>query len=188
MADGRKISDLDNTSLVTANDLMEISKEIEEEYLLTIKSVTVGEMSNAIELLSRLDYFTNSNTEPIGFYNGDIFRPAVQVSFTPVKDTQVNSWAEILLDTQFIEHSPEIKIYVAYVFDNMEMTRHPIQTWDIDGRHVLNLGFSTGPDELVAGETQHSLAIYLRAEGGNCFITPGDAIVTCQTIGKRLEE
>ena len=106
--------------------------------------------------------FTNGNRITVDNHNTEIMR----IRFGSMKDTTAVFHAEIKLDADTEE---TVKGTVTYIYNENEMTYHPVETW-IDGNHLLHLLYYY---QIDAAEI-NTLRVLMRTEGGTVTIERAD--------------
>lgn len=103
----------------------------------------------------------------------------VDIYFTTNKVTDVEMWHEIQLQTQLASGSSNMTVQAVYMLDNIEIGRKPIETYDDDAFHLLDLHYFTPVDEVGS----HRWEVYLTASGGTAAIRANDAIAVLKGQG-----
>lgn len=91
------------------------------------------------------------------------------IYFTAEKETDVEVWHELLLETSLVD--PSITVDAVYYLDGVELTRRPIETYTDSADHILTLNYCMGVDE-----GNHRWEVYLTATGGTVTLDAEDAI------------
>ena len=91
------------------------------------------------------------------------------IYFTAEKETDVEIWHEVLLETSLVD--PSMTVEAVYYLDGVELTRRPIETYTDSADHILTLNYCMGVDE-----GNHRWEVYLTATGGTATLDAEDAI------------
>ena len=91
------------------------------------------------------------------------------IYFTTEKETDVEVWHELLLETSLVD--PSMTVEAVYYLDGVELTRRPIETYTDSADHILTLNYCMGVDE-----GNHRWEVYLTATGGTATLDAEDAI------------
>lgn len=91
------------------------------------------------------------------------------IYFTAEKETDVEVWHELLLETLLVD--PSMTVEAVYYLDGVELTRRPIETYTDSADHILTLNYCMGVDE-----GNHRWEVYLTATGGTVTLDAEDAI------------
>lgn len=91
------------------------------------------------------------------------------IYFTASKETDVEVWHELLLETTLTD--PSMTVEAVYYLDGVELTRHPIETYTDSADHILTLNYCMGVDE-----GNHRWEVYLTATGGTATLDVEDGI------------
>ena len=91
------------------------------------------------------------------------------IYFTAEKETDVEVWHELLLETSLVD--PSMTVDAVYYLDGVELTRRPIETYTDSADHILTLNYCMGVDE-----GNHRWEVYLTATGGTVTLDAEDAI------------
>lgn len=91
------------------------------------------------------------------------------IYFTAEKETDVEVWHELLLETSLVD--PSMTVEAVYYLDGVELTRRPIETYTDSADHILTLNYCMGVDE-----GNHRWEVYLTATGGTVTLDAEDAI------------
>jgi hypothetical protein len=91
------------------------------------------------------------------------------IYFTAEKETDVEIWHEVLLETSLVD--PSMTVEAVYYLDGVELTRRPIETYTDSADHILTLNYCMGVDE-----GNHRWEVYLTATGGTVTLDAEDAI------------
>lgn len=90
----------------------------------------------------------------------------VNIDFSTTKETDIEVWHEIQLISQNATGQNEIIVMASYYFDGVLMDRRPVEVYDHDGMHLLDLHYCRPVSEVGA----HNWAVYLEAHGGELTI------------------
>lgn len=91
------------------------------------------------------------------------------IYFTAEKETDVEVWHELLLETSLVD--PSMTVEAVYYLDGVELTRRPIETYTDSADHILTLNNCISVDE-----GNHRWEVYLTATGGTATLDAEDAI------------
>lgn len=91
------------------------------------------------------------------------------IYFTAEKETDVEIWHEVLLETSLVD--PSMTVEAVYYLDGVELTRRPIETYTDSADHILTLNNCISVDE-----GNHRWEVYLTATGGTATLDAEDAI------------
>lgn len=103
----------------------------------------------------------------------------VDIYFTTNKVTDVEMWHEIQLQTTRASGSDQMTVQAVYTLDNVEIARKPIETFNDDAFHLLDLHYFTPVDEIGS----HRWEVYLVTSGGTAAIRANDAIAVLKGQG-----
>lgn len=186
MPSGVKISELDQAESLTFNDLVEISRPetINEVLSYQSHSASIKQLSEVIVGATRLGYFRYWNPSPITVGSSKT-KICTLANLSLLQDTDADIWTEFTINTQFNSGSNIIKAYITYYHNGVEMPRYPIETWNIDGQHTVNLGYHLRDLRCDQG---HKWEVYLRLEGGIGTIETGDTMTVITVIGFSEEQ
>lgn len=142
-----------------------------------------GKSAQQSAIVSELIYKRFEN--PIAYeIESDAAEPqkVVEINFTTTKQTDVEIWHEIQLETDLDFDAPNMTVTAAYFLDGVEMARHPVETFTDDGKHIVDLHFET-PIEVIGS---HVWEVYLETSGGAASIRENDilALLKGQGIAK----
>lgn len=136
-------------------------------------SAAAKRAENSSEVIYR-DYV---NISPISVTSDPI--KVVDIYFSTNKVTDVEMWHEIQLQTQRSSGSDSMTVQAVYYMDQIEIGRKPIETFDDDAFHILDLHYYT-PIEDVGS---HRWEVYLVSSGGTAAIRANDAIAVLKGQG-----
>lgn len=91
------------------------------------------------------------------------------IYFTASKETDVEVWHELLLETALTDQSMTVE--AVYYLDGIELSRHPIETYTDSAKHIMTLNYCMGVDE-----GNHRWEVYLTATGGTATLDVEDGI------------
>lgn len=91
------------------------------------------------------------------------------IYFTASKETDVEVWHELLLETALTD--PSMTVEAVYYLDGIELSRHPIETYTDSAKHIMTLNYCMGVDE-----GNHRWEVYLTATGGTATLDVEDGI------------
>ena len=139
-------------------------------------------------LSSRVDsanfyYFKYTNAEDINL--GETFEKVASIRFAAIKETDVDIWHEFKIDTSKLEESDRIVATVHYFLNGEQMGYEPIETWGIDGYHILGLQYHLSN---ITNEQQNVWEVFLNLSGGTGTISAGDGTVVLGGQGMEAKE
>lgn len=91
------------------------------------------------------------------------------IYFTASKETDVEVWHELLLETALTD--PSMTVEAVYCLDGIELSRHPIETYTDSAKHIMTLNYCMGVDE-----GNHRWEVFLTATGGTATLDVEDGI------------
>jgi hypothetical protein len=91
------------------------------------------------------------------------------IYFTASKETDVEVWHELLLETALTD--PSMTVEAVYYLDGIELSRHPIETYTDSAKHIMTLNYCMGVDE-----GNHRWEVFLTATGGTATLDVEDGI------------
>lgn len=91
------------------------------------------------------------------------------IYFTASKETDVEVWHELLLETALTD--PSMTVEAVYYLDGIELSRHPIETYTDSAKHIMTLNYCMGVDE-----GNHRWEVFLTANGGTATLDVEDGI------------
>lgn len=103
----------------------------------------------------------------------------VDIYFTTNKLTDVEMWHEIQLQTELASGSSSMTVEAVYTMDHVELARRPVETFEDDAYHLLDLHYFMGLDEVGS----HRWEVYLIASGGTANIRANDALAVLKGQG-----
>lgn len=103
----------------------------------------------------------------------------VEIDFSTNKETNIEVWHEIQLQTTRDTGTDEMTVQAVFYLDNVEIVRKPIETFDDDAFHLLDLHNFMHVDETGG----HIWEVYLIADGGFVNIRTGDAVACLKGQG-----
>jgi hypothetical protein len=129
------------------------------------------------EQVSEIIYRDYVNLVPISVTDEPV--KVVDIYFTTNKVTDVEMWHEIQLQTTRASGSSNMTVQAVYTMDNIEIARKPIETFDDDAFHLLDLHYYTPVEEIGS----HRWEVFLVASGGTAAIRANDAIAVLKGQG-----
>jgi len=129
------------------------------------------------EQVSEIIYRDYVNIVPISVTSDPV--KVVDIYFTTNKVTDVEMWHEIQLQTLRASGSDNMTVQAVYTMDNIEIARKPIETFDDDAFHILDLHYYTPIEEIGS----HRWEVFLVASGGTAAIRANDAIAVLKGQG-----
>ena len=129
------------------------------------------------EQVSEIIYRDYVNLVPISVTSDPV--KVVDIYFTTNKVTDVEMWHEIQLQTLRSSGSDQMTVQAVYTMDNIEIARKPIETFDDDAFHLLDLHYYTPVEEIGS----HRWEVFLVASGGTAAIRANDAIAVLKGQG-----
>lgn len=133
--------------------------------------------SRKSEQVSEIIYRDYVNLVPISVTSDPV--KVVDIYFTTNKVTDVEMWHEIQLQTLRSSGSDQMTVQAVYTMDNIEIARKPIETFDDDAFHLLDLHYYTPVEEIGS----HRWEVFLVASGGTAAIRANDAIAVLKGQG-----
>lgn len=91
------------------------------------------------------------------------------IYFTASKETDVEVWHELLLETALTDQSMTVE--AVYYLDGIELSRHPVETYTDSAKHIMTLNYCMGVDE-----GNHRWEVFLTANGGTATLDVEDGI------------
>ena len=88
-------------------------------------------------------------------------------------------WHEIQLQTLRASGNDDMTVQAVYYMDQIEISRKPIETFDDDAFHILDLHYYKPIEEIGS----HRWEVYLVASGGTASIRANDAIAVLKGQG-----
>ena len=157
----------------------------EDPSLASAQSKTEKDISG---LSSRVDsanfyYFKYTNAEDIQI--GEAFEKIASIRFAAIKDTNVDVWHEFKIHTSKTEESDRIVATVNYYLNGELIAYEPIETWAIDGYHILGLKYHLAN---VSSERQNVWEVFINISGGSGTISAGDGTVVLGGQGMEAKE
>lgn len=129
------------------------------------------------EQVSEVVYRDYVNIVPISVTSEPI--KVVDIYFTTNKVTDVEMWHEIQLQTLLATGSDSMTVQAVYYMDQIEIGRKPIETFDDDAFHLLDLHYYTPIEDIGS----HRWEVYLVSSGGTASIRANDAIAVLKGQG-----
>lgn len=129
------------------------------------------------EQVSEIVYRDYINLVPISVTSDPV--KVVDIYFTTNKVTDVEMWHEIQLQTERSSGSDSMTVQAVYYMDQIEVARKPIETFDDDAFHILDLHYYKPVEEIGS----HRWEVYLIASGGTAAIRANDAIAVLKGQG-----
>lgn len=129
------------------------------------------------EQVSEIVYRDYINLVPISVTSDPV--KVVDIYFTTNKVTDVEMWHEIQLQTTRSSGSDSMTVQAVYYMDQIEVARKPIETFDDDAFHLLDLHYYKPVEEVGS----HRWEVYLIASGGTAAIRANDAIAVLKGQG-----
>lgn len=106
----------------------------------------------------------------------------VKIDFTANRETEVEIWHEIQMLTHLDAGSSSMTIEAVYYMDQVEMTRHPIETYSDSAYHLLDLHY----DRHILDGGTHTWEVFLEASGGTASMRINDILAVLK--GQGLEK
>ena len=103
----------------------------------------------------------------------------VDIYFTTSKETDVEVWHEIQLETALTQGSSNMAVQAVYYLDSVEIARKPIETFDDSAFHILDLHYFSHIDNVGS----HRWEVTLESSGGTAAIRSNDAIAVLKGQG-----
>lgn len=181
MPDLIKISELSSAENLNTSDMLEISQPRFGGIL--SNKMSLGQLGEALDVNTQLGFFyqVNAYNIPVSTSNMMINK----LGFILNRDTDVDNWTEMTVNTVFNQGSNQIVAFISYRLNGMEMSRTPIETWKSDGYHTLNLGYHI---PALSAEVQYRWEVYLRLEGGTGLVERNSSITVLTVIGFSEEQ
>lgn len=129
------------------------------------------------EHVSEIIYRDYANLVPISVTSDPV--KIVDIYFTTNKVTDVEMWHEIQLQTERSSGSDSMTVQAVYYMDQIEIARKPIETYDDDAFHLLDLHYFKNIESVGS----HRWEVYLIASGGTAAIRENDAIAVLKGQG-----
>lgn len=129
------------------------------------------------EQTSEIVYRDYVNLVPISVSSEPV--KVVDIYFTTNKVTDVEMWHEIQLQTLRSSGADSMTVQAIYTMDNVEIARKPIETFDDDAFHILDLHYYTPIEDIGS----HRWEVFLVASGGSAAIRANDAIAVLKGQG-----
>lgn len=126
---------------------------------------------------SEMIYRDFKNLVPISI--ADEPTKVVDIYFTTNKETDVEVWHEIQLETALTQGSSNMTVQAVYYLDSVEIARKPIETFGDNGFHILDLHYFSNIDNVGS----HRWEVTLEASGGTAAIRSNDAIAVLKGQG-----
>ena len=126
---------------------------------------------------SEMIYKDYVNITPISVTSDPI--KVVDIYFSTNKVTDVEMWHEIQLQTLRASGNDDMTVQAVYYMDQIEISRKPIETFDDDAFHILDLHYYKPIEEIGS----HRWEVYLVASGGTASIRANDAIAVLKGQG-----
>lgn len=125
--------------------------------------------------------FTNSEELHLGLNPEKV----ASIRFATAKTTDVDIWHEFKILTTKNEESDRIICKAFYYLNGELIAYQPIETWAIDGYHILGLQYHLAN---ISNETQNVWEVFLSLEGGEGTIGVGDSNVVLGGQGMVAEK
>ena len=129
------------------------------------------------DINSEMIYRDYTNLVPINITSDPT--KVVDIYFTTNKETDVEVWHEIQLETNLPEGSDNMTVQAVYYLDSVEIARKPIETFDDSAFHILDLHYFSHIDNVGS----HRWEVTLEASGGTAAIRSNDAIAVLKGQG-----
>lgn len=126
---------------------------------------------------SEMIYRDYTNLIPLSVTSEPI--KVVDIYFTTNKETDVEVWHEIQLQTNVPEGSDHMTVQAVYYLDQVEIARKPIETFDDSAFHILDLHYFSHIDNVGS----HRWEVTLESTGGTAAIRSNDAIAVLKGQG-----
>ena len=126
---------------------------------------------------SEIVYKNYENISAFTVYDDPV--KVVEIDFSTNKETNVEVWQEIQVQTTRDTGTDEMTVQAVFYLDNVEIVRKPIETFDDDAFHLLDLHNFMHVDETGS----HIWEVFLIADGGFVNIRTGDAIACLKGQG-----
>lgn len=121
---------------------------------------------------NKITYYQYTNAEEINL--GNVQSKVASIRFATETTSDVDIWHEFKLDTLMLDGSDRIVGKVFYYLNGEMVTYQPIETWAIDGYHILNLNYHLAN---IENTSSNLWEVFLELEGGAGSIGIGDANV-----------
>ena len=119
------------------------------------------------------------NLTAISVDDGEDPVTVVYIDFSSNRETDIEMWHEILLETELSSGETEMTIEAIYYLDGVELARKPVETFTDDARHILDLHYSRFLDD----PGSHTWEVKLQAEGGSATIGISDVLALLKGQG-----
>lgn len=126
---------------------------------------------------SEVIYRDFTNLVPISVTSEPV--KVVDIFFTNNKSTDVEMWHEIQLRTLRTAGNSDMTVQAVYYMDSVEMARKPIETYDDDAFHILDLHYFKNIEEIGS----HRWEVFLVASGGTAQIGSNDSLAVLKGQG-----
>lgn len=126
---------------------------------------------------SEVVYKSFENITPISVANDPV--KVVEITFTTNKETDVEVWHEIQLQTARTSGQDDMTVQAVYYLDENEISRKPIETFGDDAFHILDLHYMMNIEETGS----HKWEVFLEASGGTAAIRANDAMAVLKGQG-----
>ena len=126
---------------------------------------------------SEIVYKNYENISAFTVYDDPV--KVVEIDFSTNKETNIEVWHEIQLQTTRDTGADSMTVQAVFYLDNVEIVRKPIETFDDDAFHLLDLHNFLHIDETGS----HIWEVFLVADGGFVNIRTGDAIACLKGQG-----
>lgn len=181
MPDLVKISELSSAEDLNTSDMLEISQPRFGGIL--SNKMSLGQLGEALGVNTQLGFFYQANAYDIPVSTSNMM--INKLNFVLNRDTDVDNWTEMTINTTFNEGSNQIIAYISYRLNGTEMSRTPIETWKSDGYHTLNLGYHV---PALTADVQYRWEVYLRLEGGTGVVERNSSVTVLTVIGFSEEQ
>ena len=126
---------------------------------------------------SEMIYRDYTNLVPINITSDPT--KVVDIYFTTNKETDVEVWHEIQLETSIPEGTDRMTVQAVYYLDSVEIARKPIETFDDSAFHILDLHYFSHIENVGS----HRWEVTLESSGGTAAIRSNDAIAVLKGQG-----
>ena len=126
---------------------------------------------------SEIIYRDYTNLVPINITSDPT--KVVDIYFTTNKETDVEVWHEIQLETSIPEGNDRMTVQAVYYLDSVEIARKPIETFDDSAFHILDLHYFSHIENVGS----HRWEVTLESSGGTAAIRSNDAIAVLKGQG-----
>ena len=126
---------------------------------------------------SEIIYRDYTNLVPINITSDPT--KVVDIYFTTNKETDVEVWHEIQLETSIPEGTDRMTVQAVYYLDSVEIARKPIETFDDSAFHILDLHYFSHIENVGS----HRWEVTLESSGGTAAIRSNDAIAVLKGQG-----